>query len=53
MSLCVATFGAGRANSDGCEELLQQVGDHDYDDDDDDCDGNGDNDTEQVAVPGE
>ena len=48
MSLCVATFGAGRANSDGCEELLQQVGDHI-----DDGNGDDDDDTEQVAVPGE
>ena len=50
MSLCVATFGAGRANSDGCEELLQQVGDHDDDGNGDDGD---DNDTEQVAFLGE
>ena len=36
MSLCLATSGAGRADSDGRAELIQQVGDHDDDDDDDD-----------------
>ena len=48
VSLCLATSGARRANSDGRAELLQQVGDHI-----DDGNGGDDDDTEQVAVPGE
>ena len=52
MSLCLATSGAGRADSDGRAEFLQQVGDHDDDDDDDDH-GDDDDHIEQVSVPGE
>ena len=42
VSLCLATSGAGRADSDGRAEFLQQVGDHDDDDDDDDDHGDDD-----------